>query len=494
MVQASSDAEAHQLLKREILSLGGDLDDFELLKQVEDGEEEEWRPKKATQGQDTFDDSEFKKFFAKLDFAAAKKSIERSKESEDGEDQTFEEEDEEEEEQEPVSYLDVSEKLIASVSKAKIIPKKFSLIRFEEEQTWYEARDDFVSEQRIPEGSEEKSLDKNGKFIRVLRERAEKLLKNEGEVGAAKERKFFQMAAESGTQKDKVAAMVLKVQNAPVSNYAILEQLVKIVRKRVRREFVLASSHVKDLFLSSILPCTRPLREFYENTELLLFAAENVDTQDGSKALLFAIYEDYAKKQFGFFLDGLDEVLSDPIEEMKIVSLQIIKTLLEEQPEAEVNKIGDPKKKVVDRASKFITDLLFKHPNMQEVVGYEIENFLWRSNQSDASVLAGINLLNQFVFSSDRHEVPSRLIRVYFQFFQSEIAKNQKKNKKTELSQKILFSLLTGVNRAFPYVTTGDDADLDVHINNTFSLLSIREKNWVIASTTRCIVFSYAQN
>ena len=143
------------------------------------------------------------------------------------------------------------------------------------------------------------------------------------------------MAAESGTQKDKVAAMVLKVQNAPVSNYAILEQLVKIVRKRVRREFVLASSHVKDLFLSSILPCTRPLREFHENTELLLFAAENVDTQDGSKALLFAIYEDYAKKQFGFFLDGLDEVLSDPIEEMKIVSLQIIKTLLEEQPEAE---------------------------------------------------------------------------------------------------------------------------------------------------------------
>ena len=51
MVQASSDAEAHQLLKREILSLGGDLDDFELLKQVEDGEEEEWRPKKPTQGQ-----------------------------------------------------------------------------------------------------------------------------------------------------------------------------------------------------------------------------------------------------------------------------------------------------------------------------------------------------------------------------------------------------------------------------------------------------------
>ncbi len=286
------------------------------------------------------------------------------------------------------------------------------------------------------------------------------------------------MAAESGTQKDKVAAMVLRVQNAPISNHTVLDQLVKIVRKRVRREFVLASSHVKDLFLSSILPCSRPLREFHENTELLLFAAENVDTQDGTRALLFAIYEDYAKKQFGFFLDGLDEVLTDPIEEMKIVSLQIIKTLLEEQPEAEgrllnciVNKIGDPKKKVVDRASKFITDLLFKHPNMQEVVGYEIENFLWRSNQSDTSVLAGINLLNQFVFSSDRHEVPTRLIRVYFQFFQSEIAKNQKRDKKTELSQKILFSLLTGVNRAFPYVTDSDDADLATHINNTFSLV-----------------------
>ena len=76
--------------------------------------------------------------------------------------------------------------LLAAVSKAKVIPKKFSVIRFEEEQTWYEARDDFVKEHRIAEGSEEKSLDKNGKFIRVLRERAEKLLKIESEVGAAK--------------------------------------------------------------------------------------------------------------------------------------------------------------------------------------------------------------------------------------------------------------------------------------------------------------------
>jgi hypothetical protein len=76
--------------------------------------------------------------------------------------------------------------LLAAVSKAKVIPKKFSVIRFEEEQTWYEARDDYVKEHRIAEGSEEKSLDKNGKFIRVLRERAEKLLKIESEVGAAK--------------------------------------------------------------------------------------------------------------------------------------------------------------------------------------------------------------------------------------------------------------------------------------------------------------------
>jgi hypothetical protein len=51
MVQASGDSQAHELLKREIISLGGDLDDFELLKKVEDGEEEEWRPKREKDGQ-----------------------------------------------------------------------------------------------------------------------------------------------------------------------------------------------------------------------------------------------------------------------------------------------------------------------------------------------------------------------------------------------------------------------------------------------------------
>ena len=83
---------------------------------------------------------------------------------------------------------------------------------------------------------------------------------------------------------------------------------------------------------------------------------------------------------------------------------------------------------------------------MQEVVVGETESVLYRSNQSPESTYHVLAFLNQMVFSSERHEVPTRLMNLYFGFFSAEVAKQKK-----QLNQKILLALLTGVNRAFPY-------------------------------------------
>ena len=56
-------------------------------------------------------DSEFKKFFAKLDFATAKKSEEADNDVEEVKDEPVEEE----EVHEPISYMEVPEKLICTI-------------------------------------------------------------------------------------------------------------------------------------------------------------------------------------------------------------------------------------------------------------------------------------------------------------------------------------------------------------------------------------------
>ena len=88
---------------------------------------------------------------------------------------------------------------------------------------------------------------------------------------------------------------------------------------------------------------------------------------------------------------------------------------------------------------------------------------------------AVLHLRGDFIFesicflianASDRHEIPTRLLNLYFEFFTSEVKKNQNK-----MSQKILLSLLTGVNRAFPFSHREGDDSIEQNINHLFKLV-----------------------
>ena len=56
------------ILKAEILKLGGNDEDFELVKNVEDPEDEEWKNPDKDQ-KDDFNLAEFQKFVQKLNFS-----------------------------------------------------------------------------------------------------------------------------------------------------------------------------------------------------------------------------------------------------------------------------------------------------------------------------------------------------------------------------------------------------------------------------------------
>ena len=103
---------------------------------------------------------------------------------------------------------------------------------------------------------------------------------------------------------------------------------------------------------------------------------------------------------------------------------------------------------------------------MQEVIVGETESVLYRSNQSPESTYHVLAFLNQMVFSSERHEVPTRLMNLYFGFFSAEVAKRKK-----QLNQKILLALLTGVNRAFPFAKRDENDAISENMDQLYKLV-----------------------
>ena len=159
------------------------------------------------------------------------------------------------------------------------------------------------------------------------------------------------------------AALTLKIQANPVANHGVLEQLLRLAKKKVRREFFMSGSLLRDVLVSDLLPGSRPLYLFHQRSDLLLWVAANVETINASRVLLLLIYEDRLKQAFSEYVSVLESAMNDPVEKMKVVSLDIAQSLLEAQPECEdrllsilINKLGDPKAKVVQKSTKLLNE------------------------------------------------------------------------------------------------------------------------------------------
>ena len=67
------------LLRQEIEKLGGNEEDFKLVKDIEDPEDEEWKASSTTDKSDDFNLEEFKKFHTSLNFDSVPKVISKAK-------------------------------------------------------------------------------------------------------------------------------------------------------------------------------------------------------------------------------------------------------------------------------------------------------------------------------------------------------------------------------------------------------------------------------
>ncbi|XP_028713731.1 CCAAT/enhancer-binding protein zeta [Peromyscus leucopus] len=262
----------------------------------------------------------------------------------------------------------------------------------------------------------------------------------------------------SGTLGDRLAAMILLIQDDAVHTLQFVETLLNLVKKKgSKQQCLMALDTFKELLITDLLPDSRKLRVFSQHPfhQLEELSSGNRDSRD--RRLILWYYEHQLKHLVAEFVQVLETLSHDSLVATKTRALVAAHELLCDKPEEEkallvqvVNKLGDPQNRIATKASHLLEVLLRKHPNMKGVVCGEIERLLFRSNISSKAQYYAICFLNQMVLSHEESELANKLITLYFCFFRTCI-------KKKDIESKMLSAILTGVNRAYPYSQIGDD-------------------------------------
>ncbi|XP_027896720.1 CCAAT/enhancer-binding protein zeta isoform X2 [Xiphophorus couchianus] len=313
--------------------------------------------------------------------------------------------------------------------------------------------------------SEGSDTPQDAAIVSRYKELAQRLFESEVELYRTKKNMqrgansaWMKTVVSSGALADRMAAMTVLVQDAPVHMLEHVETLVSMVkRKGSRRMGLMALDTIRELLLSDLLPEHRKLRPFAQRPfdQLEERASGNRDARD--RRLILWYFEHQLKQQVAQFVAALDEVGHDTVGATKVKALTTAHELLSSRPEQErallvqvVNKLGDPDYKMAAKAAHLLETLLHNHPNMKAVVCCEVERLMFRPNVGAKAQYYAVCFLSQVMLSHDEAPLAAKLIAVYFSFFGACV-------KKKDVESKMLSALLTGVNRAYPYADAGDE-------------------------------------
>ena len=345
---------------------------------------------------------------------------------------------------------------------------------------------------------------------------------------ASSSTQFYSTIMSTGTLSDKIGALTLSVQESPLHNIKALDSLLGLARKRSRAQAVEVLGALKDLFAAgNLLPSDRKLRTFAGQSAL--HAAFDSKTEQWTvdkplprplkKAhLIVWAFEDWLKSLFFQVLTIIETWCNDEVVFARGKAVDYVYSLLKEKPEQEanllrllVNKLGDSEKKVASKTSFNILQLETTHPSMKPIIVSAIESdLLFRPGQSFHAQYYAIITLNQTVLSSREESIARQLLNIYFALFLKLLEKpktlktedeapqkaakvtiNRKgeiqggggaggkkaaqkaaeKKKSTtaaeDLQEKMLSAVLTGVNRAIPFISANDES-FEKHIDTLF--------------------------
>ncbi|GAU39403.1 hypothetical protein TSUD_323510 [Trifolium subterraneum] len=357
----------------------------------------------------------------------------------------------------PVLSLNDANKDKGYNNKFKNLPK-LPLIKANALGVWFEDAAELEGKV-IGEGKkvEMKNLDEWKRFVEKKRELGERLMAQfaqdyESTRGKSGDIKMLISTQRSGTAADKVSAFSVLVGDNPVANLRSLDALLGMVTSKVGKRHALSGFEaLQELFIASLLP-DRKLKTLMQRP--LNHVPEN---KDGYSLLLFWYWEECLKQRYERFIVALEEASRDMLPALKNKSLKA-------------------------------------------VVVNEVDTFLFRPHLSPRSQYHAVNFLSQIRLTNkgDGPKVAKRLIDVYFGLFKVLITgpssnekfdKHGKENPKeknseahsdshAEMDSRLLSVLLTGVNRAFPFVSSNEADDIvDVQTPVLFQLVHSKNFN-----------------
>ena len=338
--------------------------------------------------------------------------------------------------------------------------------------------------------------------VQQIHQHALSLLEKENEHFAtsrqdSSSQKFFSTVVASGTLSDKVSALTLAVQESPVHNVRALESLIALSKKRSRTQVIDVLRALKDLFAQgSLLPSNRRLYTFATHP-IIQKELGRLQRQKDSEPLtslplspdrlIVCAYENWLKEKYFEILTSLEVWCNDEIEFSRSKATRFVFELLKEKPEQEANllrlltnKLGDPSKKIASQASYLLMEMMSAHPLMKMNIITSIESdVLFRPGQNlHAKYYAAITL-NQTALSGREEELARKLLDIYFGLFvgllkptqinsksDPRISGHRSKRRRTEHSrptigtqedetrEKLVSAVLTGINRAYPFVSS----------------------------------------
>jgi ribosome biogenesis protein MAK21 len=277
--------------------------------------------------------------------------------------------------------------------------------------------------------------------------------------GDKSDNKWIRDVIQAGTLSDKVAALAMQVQEAAFYNLEALDLLAEMCRKKEQRVSQLALEATKDLLIHNVLP-NRPLLAF-KVRELLS------PKMDITTALLY-YFEHELSKRMDMIVGALEAGSLVPAEHFKKFCIDVAADLLCAKPEKEarllaliVNKLGDPAAPVTSKAVSALKKILETHPAMKAIIIREVRIFINRPNLPIRTLFSSVLFLSQIpVTKADN--VATQLVECFVSLFEKAV-------KQEESGSRLLSALLTGINRAFPYLT--DRGPIMKHLDSMFRIV-----------------------
>eukprot|EP00977_Amphora_coffeiformis_P024373 scaffold15653_cov143-Amphora_coffeaeformis.AAC.5 len=377
------------------------------------------------------------------------------------------------------------------------------LIQFTEEApTWYKLAAD-ISERNATFATHPSEKPLKNDIVEKYRSEADEIYRQEVKLFNSrandKDASWMHSTMSKGTLKDRVAAMSVTVSTDPVHRFYAIDGLLQMAgclsaqgtapNSRVAQ---LAGEALMDLFLTTFLPKNRKLVTLAQRP---LHLYENDNTKDkqttkkslSPRVLLLWRFEEMVREKYHLFIKKyFGYMLREGNDLQKIPAVRAASELLKSVPEGEatllsliVNKLGDPTRKVASAAGHALRVVLQHHPAMQIVIAREVQQLAHRPHLSDRALYNCITFLNQLSLRQESEDqpvqerLPSSLVQTYFRLFEVAVrvdAKTKRVEEAVAMKGRLLSALLTGVNRAHPYLAKSL-GELEEHVNSLYRVV-----------------------